>query len=284
MTRTDLTGRVIVVIGAARGIGAATSAALLRDGATVALADLDEPAVAVRHAALSRHGSRAGAFAVDVTRPESPGHLLEAVLRAHGQVDAMVNCAGVVVPGPVDAVPAAAVRAQVETNLLGTVHVSRAFLPHFRHRRRGHLIHLASLGGIVPLPGEAVYAATKFAVRGFCLSLALELRGTGIAVSVICPDSVDTAQLRTEARHPDSAFSFLSAPLEAAEVAEAILATVRRPRLEVMVPASRGTLARLGGHFPTLLARLAPHLERQGARRRERFLRGLDLRAAEEAP
>lgn len=276
MMASALAGRVIVVIGAARGIGAATAAALTRHGATVVLADLDEHGMEEQRAVLTAQGACLTALRVDVTDPASLAHLRERVLQTCQRIDVLVNCAGVIVPGAVDALPWDAVRTQVETNLLGTVNVTRAFLPYFRRRRGGHFIHVASLGGIVPLPGEAVYSATKFAVRGFCLSLALELRRTKIAVSVICPDSVDTAQLRTEAVHHGSPFSFLSPPLRSEEVAQAILETVRQPRLEVAVPRSRGLSATIVGGFPTLLGWLAPWLERQGARRRESFVQALE--------
>jgi len=163
---------------------------------------------------------------------------------------------------------------------VGTVLVTRAFLPYFRERGRGHLIHVGSLGGIVPLAGEPIYSATKFAVRGFCLALALELRGTGVAVSVVCPDSTDTAQLAIEATQRGSPFSFLSAPLAPAAVAAAIVATIRRPRLEVAVPTGRGLGAKLLTWSPALLHRVYPLLERWGAARRSRFAGGSAASAA----
>jgi 3-oxoacyl-[acyl-carrier protein] reductase len=180
----------------------------------------------------------------------------------------------VLVPGPIDHLSPAAIRRQIDVNFLGTVLVTRAFLPYFRRHHSGHLIHVGSLGGIVPLAGEAVYSATKFAVRGFCLALALELKGTGVSVSVVCPDSVDTPQLATEAAGQGSAFSFLSEPLDPAQAAGAILDTIGRPRVEVAVPAGRELPAKLLAWSPALLYRLYPLLERWGAARRSRFATG----------
>lgn len=276
MKPASLTGRSVVVIGAASGIGAATARALVRAGARVALADLAELTLPDSERVL---GMRA-----DVTRTETLDALRDAAIGAFGSIDAVINCASVIAPGPVDRLPVEAVYRQINVNLLGTVLVTRTFLPHFRERGRGHLIHVGSLGGIVPLAGEAIYSATKFAVRGFCLALGLELRGTGISVSVVCPDSTDTPQLAIEATQHGSPFSFLSAPLDPADVAAAILDTMRRPRLEVAVPSGRGLPAKLLAWSPALLHRLYPLLQRWGGARRDQFAAASAASAAPAAP
>lgn len=265
-----VSGRTVVLVGAAGGIGAATADALVRGGASVVLADAREDALHPVVAALARSG-RAIGVAADVTWLPTLDRLREAALAAYGQVDAVVNCAAILVPGAPDALALHDVTRQIDTNLLGTVLVTRAFLPYFHERHFGHLLHLASLGGIVPMPHEAVYCATKFAVRGFCQALALELRGTGIAVSVVCPDSTNTRQLAAEAGPQGSPMSFLSEPLDPGAVAAAIVATLEHPRLEVLVPRGRGWIARLLAYAPDALQWLYPLLERQGRRGRDRF-------------
>jgi short-subunit dehydrogenase len=264
-------GRVIIVTGSANGIGAATAERLAREGAVLVLADINEPALENQRRRLAAAGHRITAIATDVSDPDAVDELIEGALLAFGRVDALVNCAGVLVPGATDAVSQAALRRQVETNLLGTIHTTRAVLPHFRRHRAGHLVHVASLGGIVPLPGEATYAATKFAIRGFCQSLSLELRETPIRVSVVSPDSTDTAQYRRETLGRGSSLSFTSAALSADEVARAISRVLLKPRREVTVPALRGRLAMIAGFAPGLLAAAYPWLDRQGRRRREQL-------------
>lgn len=276
MKPASLTGRSVVVVGAASGIGAATARALVRAGARVALADVVKLTLPDSERVL---GIRA-----DVTRADTLEALREAAIGAFGSLDAVVNCAGVIVPGAVDSLADEAIRRQIDVNFLGTVLVTRAFLPYFRQRHRGHLIHVGSLGGIVPLAGEATYSATKFAVRGFCLALGLELKDTGVSVSVVCPDSTDTAQLAIEATQHGSPFSFLSAPLAAADVAAAIVDTIRRPRLEVAVPSGRGLPAKLLSWSPALLGLLYPLLERWGAARRDQFAATSAAAAAIAAP
>ncbi len=267
----DVRERVVVIVGSAGGIGAATARRLAGEGAKLVLADINETSLEAQRVELAAAGHRVVAIPVDVADPDSVDELVAGALMAFGRVDALVNCAGVVRPGPLASISIGSLKRQVDINLLGTIHTTRALLAYFRQQRRGHFVHVASLGGIVPMPGEATYSATKFAVRGFCQSLALELRGTPLRVSVVCPDSVDTPQLRAEADRDGSLLSFTSEPLDADDVAAAILGTLRKPRTEVMVPRGRGWLARLAGFAPALLTLCYPVLARLGRRNRERW-------------
>jgi NAD(P)-dependent dehydrogenase (short-subunit alcohol dehydrogenase family)/4-hydroxybenzoate polyprenyltransferase len=265
-------GLVAVVTGAAGGIGGATAVRLARAGARLVLADIDVQGIQRQLATLP---SEAVAIALytDVTRRDSLDQLAARAVSTFGQVDVVVNCAGIVAPGPVIDLSESAVRRQIEVNLLGTIFTTQAFLPLFRRQDSGHLIHLASLGGVVPMPGEAVYCATKYAVRGFCFSLALELRNTPIRVSVISPDSVRTRQLELEAREGGSTIAFTAEPMESGAVADAIVRTIRRPRLDVGIPATRAGWAKLLTLSPALLWRLYPMFDRIGRHGRERFSR-----------
>jgi short-subunit dehydrogenase len=192
-----------------------------------------------------------------------------------GRVDAVVNCAGVVIPGAIDTCPADDITRQLDTNLGGTIKVTRAFVPLFKRQSSGHLVLIASLAGIVPLPGESIYAASKFAVRGFAHSIAHELRGTRVEVTVVCPDSTRTAMLDIEAADPGSSLSFSSPAMEPEEVARAILGVLRRPRLEVTVPGFRGRLIRWLGAMPTFFGWLYPLINAMGRRRQEEYRRSL---------
>ena len=130
------------------------------------------------------------------------------------------------------------------------------------------------------MPGEAVYSATKFAVRGFCLALDMELRASGIRVSVICPDSVDTPQLELEATGRGSSLSFGGSVLQPAEVAEAIIDTVMHPVREVLVPRLRGSLTKLVNLSPWAMASLYPLLDHMGEKARGEFVLRIEERKA----
>jgi NAD(P)-dependent dehydrogenase (short-subunit alcohol dehydrogenase family) len=269
----DLT---VLVVGGAGGIGGAIARRLISRGARVGVADVDAAALERLRGALSIHGEPVPAWAADVRDPAALGRLRDDAVRAFGGLDAVVNCAAVIHPGPVETLPPDGARHEVEVNLLGTMHVARAFVPYFRARGAGHLILFASLGGVVPMPGGSVYAATKFGVRGFTLSLALELRGSGVSVSVVCPDSTDTPMLRAEALAHGSLMSFASAPLRAEAVAAAVERTLRRPRMEILVPPVRGLVGRIIAFSPVTLRLLAPLVQWLGRHGHRKYLDRLD--------
>lgn len=256
----------VVVIGSAGGIGGAIVRRLAAAGRDVVCADRNGTGASLAAAGV------ACLRAVDVRDPASVAALRDWAAARAGGVDAVINCAAILHPGAAGTVAPDIVRDEVATNLLGTIHVAHAFVPYFRVRRRGHLVLFASLGGIVPMPGGAVYAATKFGVRGFALSLAAELRGTGVRVSLVSPDSTETPMLRTEARLNGSPMSFTSVPLDPDTVARAVERTLRRPRPETLVPRGRGLIARLIAWSPAGFAALAPALEWLGRRGKTRYL------------
>ena len=260
-----------VVIGAANGIGAATARRLAAAGVPLLLADVEREPLDALGRALGGPTHGVHVWTVDVRDAASLDRLRNESLARLGRLHAVVNCAAVLRPAGLLDAALDDIWEQVDVNLTGTILVARAFVPHLAAQGGGHLVNIASLGGLVPLPGSVVYSATKFGVRGFSLALALEAARHGVAVSVICPDSADTRQLRAEARHADSALSFTSAPLAADDVARAVVRTLRHPRREVLVPGPRGALIRLLVVFPNLFARLVPLLTWLGRRGQRRY-------------
>jgi short-subunit dehydrogenase len=145
-----------------------------------------------------------------------------------------------------------------------------------RERGSGKVLNVASLASFSPIPGETVYAATKHAVRAFTLGMAAELRGTGIRLSVLCPDGIWTPMLHDRLEDPTAALSFSRTPLlEPGPVAELGLELIesRRYRPLASIPPYRGALARLVGSSANLFLRAAPLFERVGRRNQQRMLR-----------
>ena len=266
-----LRGRVIVVTGASNGIGNALALALAAEGAALLLVDIDADGLGALRRDLVGDGLRFRVSRVDVRDAAALGALAREAVDAFGRVDAVVNCAGIVIPGAIDTCPAEDITRQLDTNLGGTINVTRAFVPLFRRQGSGHLVLIASLAGLVPLPGESIYAASKFAVRGFAHSIAHELRGTGVAITVVCPDSTRTRMLEIEAADPGSSLSFSSPAMEPEEVAHAIISALRRPRLEITVPGLRGRLIRGLGAMPALFGWMYPLLDASSRRRKARY-------------
>ncbi len=266
--------RTVVVTGAARGIGAEIARQLVADGSRVLATDLDREPLEATAAALG-DPSRVGTFAADVSVWDEVETLRRAATARFGAIDAVVHCAGMVSPAPFVGCELETARRLIDINFLGSVHVARSFLPGFVERGAGHLLLMGSLGGYAPMPNEAVYSATKFAVRGLALALAMELRGTGVAVTLVAPDSVATRMLAIQATRGGSPLSFWTAPLTTGEVAVAVLRALGRPRAEVLVPRLGGTLIKLLNLSPRLMLGVYPLLRRIGARRQAAYAREL---------
>jgi NADP-dependent 3-hydroxy acid dehydrogenase YdfG len=273
----DLDGKVALVTGAYGGIGAAVARRLARSGAAVVLTGRDEAALA--RVDLGPGEGRALRLALDVREPAAWEAAVGRVLAERGGLDVLVNNAGVIAPGALESLAAGEVERQVRVNLLGTAFGCRSVIPAMRARGGGAIVNVASLGGIVPMPFEAVYCATKYALRGLSFALRAELAGSGIRVSVVSPDSVETAQLRQELEHGEASLSFASPALPPEAVAEAVLRAVRTGKPEILVPAASGVLARLVAAFPGLVLRLLPLLRRMGARRMAERRRARDAAA-----
>jgi NAD(P)-dependent dehydrogenase (short-subunit alcohol dehydrogenase family) len=226
-----IAGRVVAITGAARGIGRATAAALVRDGARVAIGDLDAEAVARTAGELG-----CASHELDVTDLESFERFLAWVEAEVGPLDVLVNNAGILHLGPFLEEDAAATRRQVDVNLLGVVHGTRLALPRLRARGGGHLVNVASSAGKLAPPGIATYTATKHAVVGLTEAVRAEERGSGIEFSIVMPGVVKTEMIAGYARTP------LVRWVEPEDVADAIVDALRRPRVDVFVPRSLGRI------------------------------------------
>jgi NADP-dependent 3-hydroxy acid dehydrogenase YdfG len=262
----SLQGRVALVTGGAGGIGQAAVRALAAEGVRVVLAGRHEEALR----AVDVPGAPAMIVPLDVRDAAAWELAIAAVLRDLGRLDVLVHSAGTLDVGPLEMQPPERLRTIVDTNLTGALLGTRAALPALR-ATRGAIVHVASLGGLVPMPFEAAYAATKAAVRQLSFSLRAELAGSGVTVSVVSPDSTDTAQLAQELGHDQASLSFANAPLHPDEVGRAVLAAIRGGAPEVLVPAGGGLLARTAAAFPRLLLWILPFLRRSGARRMARM-------------
>src|SRR5437763_3171179 len=224
MPPRPIAGRVVAITGAARGIGRATAAALVAEGARVAIGDLDAELAARTAGELG-----CASHALDVTSPESFERFLDWVEDEVGPLDVLVNNAGILHLGPFLEEGEAATRRQVEVNLLGVVHGTRLGVRRMRAHGGGHLVNVASSAGKVAPPGVATYTATKHAVVGLTESVRAEQRGSGIDFSIVLPGVVRTEMIAGYAE------SRLVPPVEPAEVAAAIVATLRRPRVDGVV-------------------------------------------------
>ena len=193
----DLHDTVAVVTGASRGIGLATARALVDAGARVAgLARSDDDLARLAQAL----GERFAPVVCDVTDPEATQDAIDGVARDHGRLDVLVNTAGLGRFAEVDALSLDDWNVQVDTNLSGVFHCTRAAVPHMKAQGEargadetaGFIVNVASIAGLIGNPRLSAYNATKHGLRGFSDAIMKELRPHGIKVSCLYPGSVDT--------------------------------------------------------------------------------------------
>jgi short-subunit dehydrogenase len=243
MTQSErfLEGVPAAVTGGARGIGRAIAERLAHAGARVTVGDIDADEA---QAAAGAIGEGAVAMALDVSDADRFAAFLDASEEAHGPLGILVNNAGVDWIGPFHEEPLDAAMREIQVNLAGTVIGSRLALQRMLPRGEGHLVNIASGAGRVPLPGSAVYSATKHGVVGLTESLRLEYHGSGLRFTVVQPAQVDTAMIEGQGG------SKLLPVIEAEDVADAVLGALRRNRFEVWVPSSQGVTAKVGNVLP----------------------------------
>jgi short-subunit dehydrogenase len=249
-----LDGAVALVTGASSGIGAATAAALATAGASLLLSGRDE-------ARLAEVAARTGGTALggDLAAAGGAAGLAEQALAAasaaaRGGIDILVNNAGLGWAGPVGEIPAAKVTELATVNLAAPIELTRLLVPGMAERGRGGVAFVSSIAGVTGVPGEAVYAATKAGLAAFAESLAYEVRGHGVTVSVIVPGVIDTPFF---SRRGTPYGRTRPAPIPAGRVAAAIVSALEHERPVVYVPGWLRFPAWLHGTAPGAFRALA---------------------------
>ena len=197
MALNDLKGRWVLVTGAASGIGHETALAFAREGADIVAVDLDEARLAETSQLVEAMGRRCLALGCDVSDAAAVDALATRVAADVGAPDVVVNNAGIGFLGPFLDTPVSAWDQVIGVNLMGVVHISRAFLPvMIAAGGPRHLVNVASAAGLHAVPNLSAYSASKHAVLGLSDALAMELRETDVGVTVVCPGVINTPIVR----------------------------------------------------------------------------------------
>jgi short-subunit dehydrogenase len=227
--RRSLSGKVVAITGAARGIGKATAKALIAKGARIAIGDLDE---AVAKETAAELGGGTVALPLDVTDRASFEGFLDEAEKQLGPIDVLVNNAGIMPVGLFIEESESSTRLQVEINLLGVITGTQMALKRMRPRDTGHIVNIASSAGKAGVPGIATYSATKHAVVGLSEAVRAELRDTNTEISCVMPLPVNTALMEGVGAQR------LVKIVEPEEVANEIVDALEAPRFDVFVPRS----------------------------------------------
>ena len=250
--------RVVLITGASAGIGRATADRLHAAGWTVVGA--------------SRRGTSSGGWQplhMDVDDDEDTARGVAAVLSEHGRLDAVVASAGWGLAGPVELTPIEEAKAQVETNFWGVVRVVQSALPAMRTQQAGRLVLLSSIGGLIALPFQAFYSASKYALEGYAEALAYEVAPFGIHVTLVEPGNIRTDF--TASRHTigeDPAGDYTDGARKAITLMEkdemngappeSAAAAIQRV-LEAKRPRRRVSVGKIGERIGIPAKRLLPH-------------------------
>lgn len=189
----QITDRVFVVTGGGNGMGREVAIELIRRGARVAAVDLSEAGLAETAGLASAPEGRLTTHVVNVADRAAVLALPDAVLAAHGQLDGLLNIAGIIQPFvKIQDLDFDIIERVMNVNFWGVVNMTKAFLPVLLDRPSAAILNVSSMGGFLPVPGQAAYGASKAAVKLFTEALYAELQGTGVAVTVVFPGGVAT--------------------------------------------------------------------------------------------
>ena len=246
----SLKDKVVLITGASSGFGKDAAYLFAAEGAKVIIAARRLDRLQKLANAIQQAGGEAFAVPVDIAEQAEIDLMIYTVIELYDQIDILINNAGF---GRLDWLdrlePPRDIDTQIQVNLTGLIHVTRAVIPYMKMRRSGHIINMSSIAGWLAVPSYTIYAATKYGVRGFTTALRRELAPYNIEVSGIYPGPARTefGQGNRKSRRPKW-FNLFYIPAEV--VSHRILQLAKHPRRTVIVPWWFALIAWGENHFP----------------------------------
>ncbi len=262
--------KVVIITGASRGLGLALAEEFGKMGAKLVLAARDTTELDRARILLLRRGAIKSAedillFPADLRKREEAEKLVQETTKRLGQVDILINNAGIITAGPVENQTVDDFENVMNTNFFSGVHCALAVLPQMLARREGSIVNIASIGGKIAVPHMLPYTASKFAVVGFSEGLNAELRAKGIRVTTVCPGLMRTgshlnALFKGDAEREYRWFSLgASLPgisISARSAARKIVGAVLAGKNEIAITPQAKLAARMGNLSPAFTARI----------------------------
>ena len=254
-------GKTIAVTGGGNGIGRELVLNLLGRGARVAALDLSEAGLAETVDLAGEAADRLSTHVLDVADRKAVEALPEAIIAVHGQVDGVINCAGIIQPFVrLNDLGYDAVERVLNVNFWGLLYVTKTFLPHLLERPVAHIVNVSSMGGFLPVPGQTIYGASKAAVKLLTEGLHSELTDTPVSVTVVFPGAIGTniasnSGLDMPARAAGDKAPGIK-PLPAPEAAKIIVDAMERDAFRVTVGKDARMMDRLSRLAPRRAAAL----------------------------
>jgi NAD(P)-dependent dehydrogenase (short-subunit alcohol dehydrogenase family) len=185
-------GKVAVVTGAASGIGRASAIRLAEEGAKVCCVDINATGLEETISEIKKMGASATARVVNIARDRECDELISQTINEFGSVDILINNAGVNIPGVFHESSNEVIDKTLDVNVKGAMYLTRAVIPHMLKIKKGSIVNMSSVNGIVSEPYLSIYSASKGAIVMFTKGIALDYAKTGIRCNAICPGWVDT--------------------------------------------------------------------------------------------
>lgn len=247
--------QVMILTGCASGIGRHLAGVLAAQGHNLIVTDINEKALQSHAAAMGWEQERVLVRRLDVRAVEEWRRIVDLAVEKWERLDVLMNIAGYLRPGFIHETEPEQVALHLDINAKGVIFGTQVAAVQMVKQHKGHIINIASLAGVTPTPGLGLYTASKFAVRGFSLAAAMELRPHGVYVTVICPDAVQTPMLDDELNYKEAALVFSGGKFLTVKDIERVLLDRVLPRkpLEVVIPSARALSSKMAGAVPNLL-------------------------------
>lgn len=258
----NISGKTFFVTGGGSGMGRELVLLLLKKGARVAAADINETTLLETAVLAGNHRDRLSTHVLNITDRDAVQAIPEAVIQAHGSVDGLINNAGIIQKFvKVNDLEYKDIDRVFDVNFWGMVYVTKAFLPYLLKRPEAHIINTSSMGGYLPVPGQTAYGASKAAVKLFTEGLRSELLDTNVKVSVVFPGAIATnitvnSGVATPQQQASAASNASFKTLSAAKAAEIIVDGIEKNKYHILVGNDAKTMNFLSRLMPDRAARL----------------------------
>ncbi len=254
---------VVLISGGSRGLGLVMAKEYAQQGASLALLarDQEELARAKKIVELAAPTAEVLVLECDCTKPNQVDDAVEEVIRTFGQIDVVVNNAGIISTSPFENTTKKDFEDSLDTHFWAPFYINRACLPHLQ--RGARIVNISSIGGLVPVPHHAAYCTGKYALRGYSQSLRVALMKKGIYVTTVCPGLMRTgsarnARVKGQFKKEHAWFSLMaSAPLisiNAETAAKRIVSATKTGQAEINVTLTSKLMSLMNAHFPGIYA------------------------------
>jgi short-subunit dehydrogenase len=274
----DFKDKTVIITGGSEGVGAATARKFAEHGANLVLIARGKRKLE-RIAEELRSKTRVEIIAMDVSDADACANIYKKAAFEFGNVNVLINNAGYHERGSVDAISVQDLGAMIDVNLKAPICLSKLAIKHMKEAGGGAIINVASLAGRTPVPGAAIYSATKFGLRAFTFALGEELKGTNIKVAAVSPGPIDTGFIMSNI-DAVADITFSQPMSTAEEVAEEIFKLVANNKREKSMPPISGLLTTMTYLFPWIGRTMMPLLVRKGRSVKRRLK--AEMRRAEE--